>query len=267
MDLPDWMGEKREYVPQKDRDGFLTRSLLKMMAVLARFRENGAVGVGKVSAGVKLAATLLLILLTALARNSFFVYCMLALLLIRLCFLSGKRLVAVLKGAAGAALFSALILLPSVFLGSSRSMLTVSLKVFVSAGLIGLLSISTPWNRLTAALAGFHVPDFFLFLLDLTLKYIWLLGEVCVNTLTALRLRSVGRNKAKEKAFSGVLGVTFLRSKEMEDELFDAMRCRGFEGEYRLPGKERMTGWDGLALLFLAAVLALFLYLEWGMRI
>lgn len=266
MELPEWMGATTEYVPARDREGFLTRSLLKLLGLLERFRENGSKQSGRVHAGVRLAGTLLLILLTALARNSFFVWCVLALLLARLCFLPGKALRSVLKGAVAAAAFSALVLLPAVFWGQPRSLLTVSSKVFVSVGLLGVLSATTPWHRLTAALGRFHVPGLVVFLLDVTLKYIQLLGEVCVNALTALRLRSVGRDRAKERSFSGVLGVTFLRSKEMEDELFDAMRCRGFDGEYRTARREPFTGWDALALVFLAAMTALFLYLEGGMR-
>ena len=70
------------------------------------------------------------------------------------------------------------------------------------------------------------------FTLDITLKYIVILGNICVDMLNAVRLRSVGRNKDKKSALSGVMGVTFLKSREMADEMYQAMVCRGFDGEY-----------------------------------
>ena len=98
--------------------------------------------------------------------------------------------------------------------------------------------------------------------LDITLKYIVLLGDVCLDMLTALKLRSVGKNREKGKSLSGVLGVTFLKSREMSEEMYGAMTCRGFEGEYVKPGQKTVTWKDAVTLLFLAGMIALFVYTQ-----
>ena len=149
-----------------------------------------------------------------------------------MCLLGTSWLIRTFSTALFAAALSALILLPSVFMGSPRSMMTVSIKVFTSVGLIGLLAATTEWNKITASLAKFHVPGVFIFTLDITLKYIVLLGNISAELLNALTLRSVGKNRKKSESVSGVLGVTYLKSREMADEMYQAMVCRGFDGEY-----------------------------------
>lgn len=231
--IPDWLKEQEEYNAPQDRDGFLTRSILSLMSMLASFRAKTISYGSKYPAPLKLIVCLAMILTTSLARNMLIVYVILAILLAHICFLSGELLVRTITTSLAAALLSVVILIPAVFLGSPQSMLTVSTKVFVSVGLIGLLASTTEWNKLTAGLAAFHIPDVFIFTLDITLKYIVILGNISMDMLNALRLRSIGRNKSKAQSISGVLGVTFLKSRQMSEEMFQAMQCRGFEGEYR----------------------------------
>ena len=231
--LPDWLSSNDEYNAPSDRDGFLTRSMLSLMSMLASFRAKTTSYGAKYPAPLKLVVCLAMILITSLARNMLIAYVILAILLAHICFLRSDLLVRTITTAFVAAGISMLILLPAVFLGSPQSMLTVSIKVFTSVGLIGLLASTTEWNKLTAGLAAFHIPDVFIFTLDITLKYIVILGNISMDMLNALQLRSIGYNHSKAQSLSGVLGVTFLKSRQISEEMFQAMQCRGFEGEYR----------------------------------
>jgi len=38
--------------------------------------------------------------------------------------------------------------------------------------------------------------------------------------------------KKKGNFLSGIMGTTFIKSKEMAEDMYDAMECRGFSGEY-----------------------------------
>ena len=230
--IPEWLTQDEHYTARADHDGFITKSLLSVIGALSSFRAKSSSYGAKFPAHLKLIVCLAMVITTSAARNMFIVYAILAVLLVHMCFLSSEWLVRTFTAALIAAALSAMILIPSIFLGSPRSMLTVSIKVFTSAGLVGLLAATTEWNKLTACLASFHIPGVFIFTLDLTLKYIVILGNVSIDLLNAVRLRSVGRNRDKKGAVSGVLGVTFLKSKQMADEMYQAMVCRGFDGEY-----------------------------------
>jgi cobalt/nickel transport system permease protein len=262
---PEWMLSEEVYEPPKDRDAFSRKSIIRLMSVLSKARNSRSTNAYGAGAPFKIAYTFYFILLIACAKNMFFCYCMLAGILLRFCFLPAKELKRSFFSSLAAAGFSALLLLPAVFLGSPRTLLTVAGKVFLSVSLVNLLSVTTPWNRITEGFKFFHVPDLFILTFDLTLKYIVVLGDVSLAMLEALKLRSVGRNRQKKDAVSGVLGVTFLKSRAMSEELYGAMQCRGFEGVYERPGHFSFSKRDIWYILLVAAVTALFIYLEGAM--
>ena len=262
--IPEWMTKEENYIPEKDHEGFITKSLLSVISVLSKFRANGASAYGRTlapSAPVKLFMALLMIVLASCSRNMFFTYCLIAVLLVHICALKGDTVLKVFAAALGASAFSAVILIPAVFLGSTHTMLTVSLKVFLSVGLLSLMAATTSWNRITEGLRFYRIPDLMIFTFDITLKYIVILGDICVAMLNALKLRSVGRNKTKKAALSGIMGITFLRSQAMAEEMCGAMACRGFEGEYSKGSRRLLKKSDILFIAFAAAVTALYFYL------
>ena len=89
-------------------------------------------------------------------------------------------------------------------MGNPQTLVNITSRVYVSVTLIGILSAGTSWNKLTGSLQVFHIPSLFIFTVEITLKYISILGEVCADILTSVRLRSVGKNPQKAKAFSGI---------------------------------------------------------------
>lgn len=262
--LPSWMCESEAYEPNIDKDGFITKSAQAILGVLAKLKWNA----GKdrrfsASPSLKLCYTFLFILLTACSKNYLFSLIMVAGTILALASYPASAMKQILSGTIGAVLFSIFILLPAVFMGNPQILLTIGTKVFLSVTLIGMLSAGTAWNKLTASLRAFHIPDIFIFTLDITLKYIAVLGEICMEILTSLRLRSIGQNKKKAKAFSGILGISFLKSREMADEMYAAMCCRGFVGEYKTGRKYAFRKQDIFYIFSMIVVVGLFVYLEW----
>ena len=260
--VPSWMMRQENYMAPKDSDHFIGKSIMKLLGLLTVIRESPVSSLHGTGAVMRLIFTLMSIVLMAISHNMAFTYLVLAFFLLRVIFIPANHMARVLKEALGAAVFSMLLLLPSVFMGVPRTMLTVSLKVFVSVGLISLLSALVPFNRIISALKVFHLPDMFILILDITLKYIAILGEMCLNVLASLRLRSVGKNRKKGESMSGVLGVTFLKSREMADEMYAAMICRGFEGEYHRMQRKAFSKNDIPLILFSALLLISYIYLE-----
>ena len=181
---------------------------------------------------------------------------------VRLAFFPAKSIRQILSGTVGAVLLSILILLPSVFMGTPETLMNVTSKVYVSVTLVGILSAGTSWNKLTGSIRTFRVPSIFIFTLDITLKYISVLGEMCADILTSVRLRSVGKNPQKAKALSGVLGISFLKSGEMAEEMHAAMCCRGFTGEYKKEQKYKLHTADIFSTFIMAGCVVLFWYLN-----
>lgn len=244
LSIPTWLLEENTYIPSKKKDSFLKNSHLKLLAMTSSIRNAPASTCHPLAESVfPIIFVIYCILLASIAENMFFVYCLIAVLLLRCCLLQTKQLQQVMTSALSAGFFSMIVLLPAVFLGSPETLLRISVKVFFSVGLLRLLAVTIPWNKLTKTLAKLHVPALFILTLDLTIFYIVILGNICLHMLEAISLRAVGKwpkntekalkNIGKQKAFAGVAATALLRSRQMAEETHMAMICRGFDGQYK----------------------------------
>lgn len=234
--IPDWMKQSPSGPPPRDRSAFVRRSLRSLGGVLARLRvQRGREGRLRLPAPAKLLLLLAFLVTVSVTRQRLVLLGAAALALGALCLLPAELIPSVLASALGAAGLSLLLFLPAMLLRPAGigSHLTVVGKVFLSVTAVNLFNRRTQWNRITAALRSLRVPGVFVFLLDLTLKYIVLLGSLLEQLLTALELRTVGRQRRKYRSVGGVLGVTFLRASELSRETYEAMVCRAFTDDYK----------------------------------
>lgn len=157
-----------------------------------------------------------------------------AILLLYLCTWPARDILNIMKAGCGASVLALIILLPAMFIQPSgiRNELLIVIKVFFSISTLSIFNHTTQWNHITGALRKLHIPGIFIFTLDITLKYIVLLGNLITDLLTSLQLRSVGKNNKKYSSIGGVMGVTFVRGTEMNQQMYEAMQCRGFTDDY-----------------------------------
>lgn len=260
--LPDWACHDETYTPDRDRDYYITRSLLRLMLVLQALRQQAG-RQQRVSALPGLSCTLLLILSLVLTQHSAYLFAVGAGEAVLLCLLPAKTLRQNLAGALLATAFCTLIVLPALWLGNGHRVLLLPAKTLLTVIALNLLQENFAWHSLTHACRQLHVPGIAIFVLDTTLRYIVLLGEEAAQLLTALKLRSVGHNPHKGRAIGGLLGVLLLRSQQMSLEMYDAMRCRCFTGDYPAPPTRlRLCRCDLLLAALTLGYLYLFLRLE-----
>lgn len=233
--MPEWLLKKDNYTPLKDKNAFIDKSILSIFNVLSRFRRQTKLGTSKLSVNpfIKLISVFILIIFVSLSKSFYFVLIANVFLLVLINFLSINEIKYVIKVSLAVAIFTFIILLPSIFLGYGNNTLMIALKVLVSVTSVNILACTTQWNDLIVALKIFRIPDVFIFVLDITMKYIMILGEFSLNMIYALKLRSVGRNNNKSTALSGIVGTMFIKSKEMAEEMYGAMESRGFTGTYK----------------------------------
>lgn len=262
--MPEWLLKTEHYTPLEDRDTFLNRSILSFLGLISRVRAQSDYDKDRlfVSPLFKLVFTLLYIVLVSLSQSLTFLYTMLAYIMVVLSLMPGREIRKILAGSLTATAFTALILIPAALGGNHYSIVVIPAKVFASITAVNLLSYSTRWDRLVGALKFFFFPDLFIFVLDITIKYIVMLGEFTLEMLYALKLRSVGKNRNKYGSLSGVAGTLFLKSRGMSEEMYGAMECRGFTGEYRRHEPFRFTPADAAYLLINAGIVAAFLILK-----
>ncbi|MDU1054953.1 energy-coupling factor transporter transmembrane component T [Clostridium baratii] len=253
MEVKEWLLNKDEYEPTKDKERFLDKSIIGIITILSKIkrdnsRESGVIY--NINPLVKLASTILLIIFLSLSRNMFFVYAMLAYSLIYLCLLDGDAIKRILSVSFVVPIFTLVILLPSIFfMGNKQSSIMLILKIFITVILVNTLSYTTKWSDITKSLKIFFVPDIFILVFDITIRYIYVLGDFSLKMLYSLKLKSIGKNKEKRNSLSRIIGNLFLKSKTMGEDMYSAMECRGFTGEYVSYTKFKFTLIDALYIV------------------
>lgn len=262
--MPEWLLKKDDYTPPKDKDTFIDKSIFSILGVLNKFMKQTECKQSKFkcNALLKLITTFILIVFISLTRSFTFVFLANVLILIRLNFLRIDEIKHILKVSLVIALFSFIILLPSVFLGYGDNSLMITLKIFVSVETVNILAVTTQWNELISALKLFKIPDMFIFVFDTTIKYILILGEFSLNMIYALKLRSVGKSKNKTSSLSGILGTIFIKSKEISDEMYTAMECKGFTGKYVVYNKFKLKLQDYVCIIFNVIFILIYFYFD-----
>ncbi len=262
-DVPEWLLISENYIPLTDKDTFVNKSILSIFKVISRIKMQDSMQQSRLNINVPLnvLCTAILLILVSLTKSFVFVMIINVYLLSILCVTDTDRLVRILKLSAGVTLFTAIIMLPAFIQGNSYSSIMITTKVFASITVVGLLSHTTKWSLLTKALKRFYVPDIFILILDITIKYIYRLGELSLSMFYALKLRSVGRNNKKYTSMAGVAGTMFLQSMEMAEEMYHAMECRGFSGEYHRMEKSKFKWIDYFYITIHIGFFVLYLYL------
>lgn len=257
--LPSWMMTENTFKPQKDKNGFITKTILSFLRLFRHFHVEKNEKVSSLRAGFRLVLVLGLIILCALAKNLFFCGCVAAGFLVYLSVAKVEVIKRVLSTAFTAALFTLLVMLPAYFLYKSNSFIIITLKVFISAGMISMFALITPWNKIIGALNFVKVPGFIIFVFDLSIHYILILGNIAYEMLIALNLRSIGKNKNKDKSFSGIIGTLFLKSMAFAEETQQAMECRLFNGTY-YSKKQKPSYKDFISIIILFLYIILFVF-------
>ncbi len=172
------------------------------------------------------------ILLCALSRNAVFTITILAAALLRLSLMEAEAIRRALHATIAAAGMACIFMLPSVWLGSGGSFGTVVMKVTESVLVLSVLRELVSWKELTAAMGAFHLPEIFVLTLDMTVRFLVLLGRYSGEIAEAVTLRKVGKNDWRSAGTGGILGNTFLKARDLSVQTGEAMVCRGWDGHY-----------------------------------
>lgn len=261
--MPEWLVNDEDYSPPKGNIGFADSTKKSTIKLLSHLKNNSENYKAKeASTPLRLFVVFLLILLTALSKNFSFVLFMICVLLVKIATIKSQKIREFIKVIIPVLLFSFIILLPSVFMGSPKTLLTVMGKIFVCTGLVLELNLTSPINEITNALKLFHLPDIFIFTLNITVKYIMQLGTVCDQMLDALKIRAIGKSKDKKGEMSGIMGTVFIKAKNSALDTSKAMECRGFDGKYPKQKLKKPKAIDFIYCALFIGIVCVFIYLE-----
>jgi cobalt/nickel transport system permease protein len=260
----DWLLKKDNYEPKGGNDSFLSKNILTVIGILSSLRRrknNDDTWIYKVSVPLKIIFTLVFVISLSLTRSFIYAASVNIYMLSFLFFINRYDRYRILRLFVSAVIFSLLIVAPSLFFYSSlHNALLLFLRITGSIICINVLVYSCLPHQITGCMNRWFVPDIFIMIFDLTLKYITLLGDCAIEMFQALMLRSVGTGRKRSKAIFAILGVMFLKSKMYSEELYNSMVCRCFDGSY--PGSCRSRSRLGASDLYYVILSSMVLYLS-----
>lgn len=262
--MPDWLINSDNYIPSKDKNGFINKTILSILTVISRLKLQTESKTGKIklNPSIKILATILLIVFVSLSRKIAFVILIDAILLFIVSLFSADEIKYILKVGFAVSCITFLILIPSVLMGNINNSILIVLKVAASTAAVNIVSLTTKWDNIIRGLKVFLIPDIFIFVIDITIKYIAILGDFSLNLLYSLKLRSVGKLNKKTEPMSGIMGTMFIKSKEMADEMYEAMECRCFTGEYKQNKKFEFCIYDALFIILNIGIVFAYFYFD-----
>ena len=140
-------------------------------------------------------------------------------------------------------------------------------RVAVSISLVVLLTLTTPWVRLLAALRGLGVPRIFILIIGMAYRYIFLLLGTVTDMFQARQARTPGtpRHDGSARAFIGAgVGTLLGKAGQLSEEVHHAMVARGYRGDAKTL---EHTGVRRVDLAYAALVVLVAVALVWGDRV
>jgi energy-coupling factor transporter transmembrane protein EcfT len=98
-----------------------------------------------------------------------------------------------------------------------------------------LLTLTTSWSRLLAALRAIGVPRIFVLVIGMAYRYVFLLLTTVTDMYTARKARAVGAGGSAEgrRFVAASAGALFGKAHQLSEEVHQAMTARGYRGEAR----------------------------------
>jgi cobalt/nickel transport system permease protein len=131
-----------------------------------------------------------------------------------------------------------------------RSAGLIVMRVATSISLVVLITLTTPWSRLLAALRALFVPRMFILVLGMAYRYVFHLLNAVTDMYTARKARTVGRDTdvtTGRRFVAASAGALFGKAYALSDEVHMAMVSRGYRGNVRTISRQRIgpldVGW------------------------
>lgn len=248
--VPEWLSAKDNYILKEEKNLYIEKSIFSLIKIISIIRQNKNQDrlIYSINPTLKIIGTIVMILSVSISRSFTYLLIIDIYMLINLFLMENKSRKRILVKSFIFPLVTLIALIPSMLYGNIYNNLLIFQKLIITILLMNLLSHNTKWSEISKSLKFLFIPDLFIWIMDITIKYIVLLGEHSINLLFALKLRSIGITSNKYKSLTGIIGNLFIKSYKMSEEMFHAMECRGFTGEYTTKVNLRLKKIDNVYL-------------------
>ena len=132
---------------------------------------------------------------------------------------------------------------------------TIIIKVILMVMSVYILVATTSMEDIFNSLRKIKIPKVIVVQLLLSYRYISVILQEVSNMYTAYSLRSGNIKGINIKDMGTFLGQVLLKSFSRAEEIYIAMKCRGFDGVYPVIGEKHMTLKDYLYVIVTCSII------------
>lgn len=144
------------------------------------------------------------------------------------------------------------------------SCMALVMKTVLTVSAVVLLTVTTQSSDIFAGLRRIGLPQVLVTVCMLCFRYISMLMQEAGNMARAYHLRSGTKKGISIRHMGTFIGQLLLRSIDRAERVYAAMRCRGFDGDFRYGEPRRFTSGAAVYTLLLSAVFAAMRI--WGLK-
>ncbi len=135
------------------------------------------------------------------------------------------------------------------------SFISIILKTLFTVMAVLLLIATTSFVEISNQLVKLHVPKILCLQFVMMYRYLSVLLDEAVSMFTAYTLRAPNEKEIKMKDMSSFLGQLILRSFDHSDNIYKAMKCRGFDGAYYSKTQNKFSLYDYIYTIAISLII------------
>lgn len=143
--------------------------------------------------------------------------------------------------------------------GGMVSFCTILLKTVLTVLAVFLLIATTSMNDLVYVMIRFKIPAIIVFQIMMTYRYLNILLLEASIMYHAYILRAPKEKGIRLKDMGTFLGQLIIRSFDRGERIYNAMKCRGFQGELKFSKRDKFTKQEWIYVIIVSG---LFLFLR-----
>ncbi len=153
----------------------------------------------------------------------------------------------------------------TISLDGSLRLVALTAKLCAMTSLVLVLIAVAPLHETLHAAQSLRIPGVLIHVTLLTYRYVFLLIDEFHRLRTALRVRGFrnGADTHSYRTIGQVAGTLLVRGHERSERVAQAMRCRGFAGDFHSLREYRATGSDVLAFVVIVSYAVGLMVWDW----
>ena len=240
---------------------FLGKNLNTLSKLLDKIRFTRNEASEKNSPYIRLLEFMILTIVISLSKNLIFLWITSLFFLSKLALFKGSTIISVVKRLFILCLLSFVFILPGVIFANNVNPSLFLFRVGVNLLNLSIFSASTPFPSLVKALRQLGMPMLFVQTMDICYKYIYVLGNVTVSIIEAVKLRCIGMKEDK-RLVGAIIGQLYLSTDRYTRELYEAMVLRGYNLNNLRKKRLSFNRYDLLSVLRTVVLLMIFIVLK-----